>query len=75
MPQRLCTVNCKVDKFDLTSHADREEILSFILEKDPRNVVLTHGSLESREWFMYEILDRSPKTRVIIPEPSETLEL
>lgn len=69
------TVNCKVDKFDLTSHADREEILSFILEKDPRNVVLTHGSLESREWFMYEILDRSPKTRVIIPEPSETLEL
>lgn len=69
------TVNCKVDKFDLTSHADREEILKFILDKDPRNVVLTHGSMESREWFMYEILDRSPKTRVIIPEPSETLEL
>lgn len=68
-------VNCKVDKFDLTSHADREEILKFILEKDPRNVVLTHGALESREWFMYEILDRSPKTQVIIPEPSQTIEL
>ena len=69
------TVNCRVDKFDLTSHADREEILKFILEKDPRNVVLTHGSMESREWFMYEILDRSPKTQVIIPEPSETVNL
>ncbi len=68
-------VNCRVDKFDLTSHADREQILQFIMEKDPRCVVLTHGSMESREWFMYEIFDRSPKTSVIIPEPSESIEL
>ncbi len=68
-------VNCRVDKFDLTSHADRDQILQFIMSKDPRCVVLTHGSLESREWFMYEILDRSPKTSIIIPEPSESIEL
>ena len=68
-------VNCRVDKFDLTSHADREQILQFIMEKDPRCVVLTHGSMESREWFMYEIFDRSPNTAVIIPEPSESIEL
>lgn len=68
-------VNCRVDKFDLTSHADREEIFEFIMEKDPRCVVLTHGSMESREWFIDEILDRSPKTAVIIPEPSESIEL
>lgn len=35
-------VNCRVDKFDLTSHADREQLLEFIMEKDPRCVVLTH---------------------------------
>lgn len=69
------TLNCRVDKFDLTSHADREEILNFILEKDPRVVVLTHGEMESREWFMYEILDRSPKTQVIIPKPGESVEI
>ena len=69
------TVNCRVDKFDLTSHADREELLEFILRKDPRCVVLTHGSEESREWFMYEIFDRLPKTNVLIPEPLETVEL
>ncbi len=68
-------LNCRVDKFDLTSHADREEILSFILEKDPRCVVLTHGSEESREWFMDQIIDISPKTAVIIPQPSESFEL
>lgn len=68
-------VNCRIDKFDLTSHADREHLLAFIMEKDPRCVVLTHGSMESREWFMYEIIDRSPNTAVIIPEPSETVEI
>lgn len=68
-------VNCRVDKFDLTSHADREEILDFILRKDPRCVVLTHGSEESRQWFMYEILDRLPNTNVVIPEPLSTIEL
>ena len=68
-------VNCRVDKFDLTSHADREEILEFIMRKDPRCVVLTHGSMAAREWFMDEIIDRSPKTSVIIPEPSVPVEL
>ncbi len=68
-------VNCRVDKFDLTSHADREEILEFIMAKDPRCVILTHGSMESREWFMDEIIDRSPKTIVHIPEPSQSIEL
>ena len=68
-------LNCRIDKFDLTSHADRDEILSFILEKDPRCVVLTHGSEESREWFMDQILDISPKTEVIIPQPSESFEI
>ncbi len=66
--------NCRVAKFDLSSHAERSEILKFILDKDPRCVILTHGSLEAREWFMYEIMDISPKTQVIIPEPGEAIE-
>ena len=69
------SLNCKFDKFDLTSHADRNEILEYILRKDPRCVVLTHGGEKSREWFMYEIFDRLPNTNVVIPNPSETLSL
>ncbi len=69
------TLNCKFDKFDLTSHADREELLEYILRKDPRCVVLTHGSEASREWFMYEIFDRLPNTNVVIANPSETYDL
>lgn len=63
-------LNCKVERYDLTAHADREEMLSFILERDPRCVILTHGSEESRDWFFYNLLDMSPKTNIIIAEPS-----
>ncbi len=69
------TFNCKFDKFDLTSHADREELLEYIFRKDPRCVVLTHGSEQSREWFMYEILDRLPNTKIIIANPAEVYDL
>ena len=69
------TLNCKFDKFDLTSHADRDELLEFIMRKDPRCVILTHGNEASREWFMYEIFDRLPKANVIIPNPSETYDI
>lgn len=68
-------LNCRVDKFDLTSHADRDQIMEFLLEREPRVVILTHGSIDSREWFMDEILDRAPKTSVIIPEPSQSYEI
>lgn len=69
------TLNCKFDKFDLTSHADRDELLEYILRKDPRCLVLTHGSEQSREWFLYEVLERLPKTNVVIPEPCQTVNL
>ncbi len=67
--------NCRIEKFDLSAHANRDEILNFILQKDPRSLILTHGSEEARDWFMYEILDMSPKTQVIIPQVGETLEV
>jgi len=66
-------IQCKVDKFDLSSHADRSEILDFILKTDARCVILTHGSERSREWFFDEIIDATPKTQIIIPELSEEI--
>ena len=65
----IARVNCKIDKFDLSSHADRRELLDFALRCDPRTIILTHGSEEARGWFMDEILDIAPQIGVIIPEP------
>lgn len=65
----VARVNCRIDKFDLSSHADRRELLDFALRCDPRIIILTHGSEESRGWFMDEILDVASHITVIIPEP------
>ena len=50
-------------------------MLRFILELDPRCVILTHGEQAARDWFMDELIDLSPKTEVIIPNPSESFDI
>ena len=64
-------IAAKIDKFDLSGHADREEILERIVKMNPRAVVLVHGEQASRDWFMDEIIDISPKTKVFDMPPGE----
>ena len=71
----IAKVNCKIDKFDLSSHADRDELLNFALRCDPRVVVLTHGEEESRNWFMDELMDVAPHIGVVIAQDSEPIRL
>ncbi len=69
------THNCNLQEFDLTAHANREELLDFVGRVDPRVVVLGHGDKDSRDWFEDRIRERHPKIRVFQPEPGETMEV
>ncbi len=69
------TLKCQVEKFDLTAHANREEMLEFIGEVEPRAVLLTHGEEDSRNWFEAQIRRRYPGISVHQPRPGETLEV
>jgi Cft2 family RNA processing exonuclease len=60
---------CEVEEFDLTAHANRDELLGFIGEVEPRAVLLTHGEADSRAWFEEQIRERHPKVTVIQPQP------
>ena len=62
-------VSAKVEKFDLSGHANREELLEFAISLDPRSILLTHGDNEARDWFHDSIIDSLPKTQVLNPEP------
>ena len=48
-------IRAKIQKFDLSGHADREALLDFALKCDPRAIVLTHGDPDSRDWFLDEL--------------------
>jgi Cft2 family RNA processing exonuclease len=65
---------CEVQDFDLTAHANRDELLDFVGQVSPRVVVLGHGEPDSRQWFEAQIRIRYPKTKVLQPRPGERFE-
>ncbi len=69
------TRRCEIEDFDLTAHANREELLHFVGEADPRTVLLTHGEDESRAWFEEQIRARYPRVKVLSPKPGQTVEV
>lgn len=44
-------VSAKVHRFDLSGHADREELLDYAVQCKPKSVMLTHGGPEAKAWF------------------------
>ncbi len=65
---------CEIEDFDLTAHANRDELLDFVGAVEPRVVLLGHGEDESRNWFEEQIRARYPKVKVIQPKPGERVE-
>jgi Cft2 family RNA processing exonuclease len=69
------TRRCQIEDFDLTAHANRDELLDFVGEVKPRAVVLGHGEPDSRQWFEEQIRARHPKIKVFSPRPGEMVEV
>jgi Cft2 family RNA processing exonuclease len=69
------TRRCHIEDFDLTAHANREELLDFVGQVGPRTVLLTHGEEPSRKWFHEQIQARYPGVKVLQPGPGEKVEV
>ncbi|MFZ9682811.1 MAG: MBL fold metallo-hydrolase [Cephaloticoccus sp.] len=61
----------RVERFDLSGHADREDLLEFALQAEPRSIVLTHGDPPARAWFAEQFASRLPKSKVLDPVPGQ----
>jgi Cft2 family RNA processing exonuclease len=68
------TRNCEVDDFDLSAHANRDELLDFVGEVNPRTVFLGHGDALARGWFEEQIRARWPKIKIHQPQPGAAIE-
>ena len=69
------TRRCEVQDFDLTAHANREELLDFVGAVSPRAVLLGHGEAESRKWFEAQIRARHPRIKILQPEPGKAVQV
>jgi Cft2 family RNA processing exonuclease len=69
------TRRCTVEDFDLTAHANRNDLLAFVGEVEPRTILLGHGEADSRNWFEAQIHERYPRIKVLQPKPGERVEV
>jgi Cft2 family RNA processing exonuclease len=69
------TKRCEVQDFDLTAHAQREDLLAFVGQVSPRMVLLGHGDDDSRRWFEEQIRAHYPKIQVLQGSPGLSLEV
>ena len=68
------TRRCAMDSFDLTAHAQRDELVGFALQVESRVVVLGHGDPEARNWVADELQERLPKAGLHSPMPGAVIE-
>jgi Cft2 family RNA processing exonuclease len=69
------TRRCEMEEFDLTAHANREDLLDLVGKVEPRTVLLSHGEDDSLNWFTAQIHARYPKIKVIHPKPGVAVEV
>ena len=49
----IVKISCELQKYDFSAHADHEQIVNFIRECDPDNVIIMHS--EAREAFLPDL--------------------
>ena len=72
---RPLRLECRVEKFDFSGHAPRDQVLDFLLKTRPRHTILVHGDAPARRWFADRLQERAPEKRVTIPAPGVAIDL
>jgi Cft2 family RNA processing exonuclease len=65
-------LRAQVEHFDLSGHADRDDLYQFVVDRQPKQVILTHGDAESRQWFLEKFSKNCPPIRILDPEVGKT---
>lgn len=72
---RIVERRAHIEKFDLSSHADRSELVDWATECAPRSIVLTHGDPEARDWFQQTLSEVIPGVQIHDPIPLQRTEV
>jgi Cft2 family RNA processing exonuclease len=64
-----------VERFELSGHADRDELLQFAVQTAARAIVLTHGDPPARAWFAQQLAEKLPQAKVLDPVPGQSYQV
>ena len=62
-------VRAQIERFELSGHADRDELLDYAEKCTPRSIVITHGDPPARAWFKEQLTARLPHAKLLDPVP------
>lgn len=65
----VAPVRASIDQFDLSGHADRDELLDYAKQSEARSIVLTHGDQSARDWFSQNLSRCLPHAKILNPVP------
>jgi Cft2 family RNA processing exonuclease len=68
-------IKARIEKFELSGHADREELVQFAVQSNPRAIVLTHGDPDARAWFAEQLAEALPKAKIVDPVPLQEYQI
>jgi Cft2 family RNA processing exonuclease len=68
-------IRASIDRFDLSGHADRDELVDYADGAEARAVILTHGDKEARQWFDNELSARMTKSVILDPDPGKSYQI
>jgi Cft2 family RNA processing exonuclease len=68
-------LNARVESFDLSAHASREQIAEYIEKVKPKKLLLVHGEEPAQMWFTRRFNETIPGTEIIRPESHQPIDL
>jgi Cft2 family RNA processing exonuclease len=66
-------VRCSVEKFRLTGHSNRRDLLNLAGRLEPEKVVLVHGETDAKEWMEDNLRFFYPDVELLRPGQGEEL--
>ncbi len=73
--QPTVEVHARIESFDLSAHATREQIAEYVEKVRPKKLLLVHGEEPSQQWFMARFAQTLSGTEIIRPEPHMPVDL
>jgi len=73
--QTVSPVRAKVERFDMSAHAEREELLAYTIARKPKTVIITHGDPAARAWFAESLGRLKNAPQVIDPVPGDLVKV
>ena len=68
-------VRCRVERFRMSGHSHRRQLVDLVGRMQPKTVLLVHGDAEARCWMEKAIEEAHPEVHVRRPQQGETLEV